>query len=191
MIKVYFMRSSFSENKEKEYLASLSDFRKQKALSLKNEEKRRASVAASHILECALSEMGIAEHDVVYETGRNGKPHLKNYPDIHFSLSHTNGAAICAVSDRPVGCDIEKIRPYNTGIAKKYFPDLSLVSERIFFTRWTECESLAKLHGTGIIQSLKEGPAGFSRHYEENGFIICVSSEERIQEDLLYIVKDS
>ena len=39
----------------------------------------------------------------------NGKPYTDE--GIYFSLSHTEGFTVCAVSDSEVGADTEKIRP--------------------------------------------------------------------------------
>ena len=41
----------------------------------------------------------------------NGKPYIDG--DIHFSLSHTDSLTICAVSDKNIGADAEKIRSIN------------------------------------------------------------------------------
>ena len=40
--------------------------------------------------------------------GKNDKPYLIGGP--YFSISHTRGAAVCAVSDHEVGSDIERQR---------------------------------------------------------------------------------
>ena len=44
-----------------------------------------------------------------YQTTETGKPYFAGRPDIHFSLSHTKGAVMCAISGSEVGCDIERI----------------------------------------------------------------------------------
>ena len=41
----------------------------------------------------------------------HGKPYFPEHPDVHFNLSHTAGAVLVGLSDRPVGVDIEHIRP--------------------------------------------------------------------------------
>ena len=38
-----------------------------------------------------------------------GKPYFPSRPDICFNLSHSHGAAVCALHDRPVGIDVEKL----------------------------------------------------------------------------------
>ncbi len=89
-----------------------------------------------------------------------GKPFLEDHPDIHFNLSHTAGAIVCAVSDRPVGIDIEKKRKVNARVINRFFTE----NERAFilagdndqdarFTKiWTMKEAYAKHTGKGLHQ---------------------------------------
>ena len=43
--------------------------------------------------------------------GEHGKPYFASHLDVHFSLSHTRGAALLAVHNEPIGADIECLRP--------------------------------------------------------------------------------
>ncbi|MDR0874824.1 MAG: 4'-phosphopantetheinyl transferase superfamily protein [Clostridiales Family XIII bacterium] len=99
--------------------------------------------------------------------GPHGKPFFADpsLTGLYFSLSHTTGACVCAVSDAPVGCDIErpKIRDMQEDrfvkIAKRFFaPD---EAERImhdpvhaFFPIWTKKEAFVKWTGKGIAEGL-------------------------------------
>ncbi len=51
----------------------------------------------------------------------NGKPYLTAAPDVHFSLSHSAAWAVCAVSDHPVGVDIQQCRSFKPNIADRFF----------------------------------------------------------------------
>ena len=42
--------------------------------------------------------------------GARGKPWFPDLPDLHFNLSHSHGAAVCALHHLPVGVDVEKVR---------------------------------------------------------------------------------
>ena len=79
----------FDEGKDK---SALSDFAKEFVLK-KTQEK-----------------FNIPIDRIEYCKTENGKPYIKNYPDYHFNISHSNGAVAIAFSDYPVGVDIEKIR---------------------------------------------------------------------------------
>ncbi len=72
-----------------------------------------------------------------------GKPYFPDRPDICFNLSHSHGAVACAVHDRPVGVDIEKLRPAPKRLAAG-------LDDRAFFRRWTAMEATVKRDGKGI-----------------------------------------
>ena len=40
-----------------------------------------------------------------------GKPEFAEHPEVQFNLSHTRGAVLVGIHDRPIGVDIERIRP--------------------------------------------------------------------------------
>jgi 4'-phosphopantetheinyl transferase len=93
--------------------------------------------------------------------GTYGKPFLVGFPGIFFNISHTACAMICAVSDRPVGIDIEKKRKINRRILSRYFTENErnyVFSESCHqderFTRiWTMKEAYVKFTGKGLHQS--------------------------------------
>ena len=55
--------------------------------------------------------MDIEQIDGLLAEGKYGKPFLKERPDIHFNISHCSGLVVCVFADRPVGVDVETIRP--------------------------------------------------------------------------------
>lgn len=86
-----------------------------------------------------------------------GKPVFPEHPDRHFSLSHSGKLALCALSDRPVGADIEMIRTRSAGLpayvykGAEYERFLSLGGDwSAFYTLWTETESILKYTGEGL-----------------------------------------
>lgn len=144
-----------------EALRHVSQQRREKALAFKHGGGRKLSVAA-YLLLCDLlrEQYGIEELPILEETP-DGKPYLKDYPDIHFNLSHTRGVAACVVSRQAVGIDVESIRPFNDTLARRVLtteeyqevcnskePDVE------FIRLWTCKESLLKLIGTGIREEL-------------------------------------
>ena len=137
-----------------EALATVSAQRREQALRYRHERDRRLNVAAYRLLHRALmTEYGINElPQFTYDS--NGKPALAGYPDIHFSMSHCRVAVACAVSDRPVGIDIETLDHYSEGVAARVMNDdemrqiLESPYPNVAFTRlWTMKESLFKLTG--------------------------------------------
>jgi 4'-phosphopantetheinyl transferase len=87
-----------------------------------------------------------------------GKPYLVNYPNVYFNISHTRGAIACAVSDNPVGVDIESIRKINLRVVSYFFSqqekDYILADPKnidLRFTEvWTKKEAYLKFIGKGI-----------------------------------------
>ena len=63
------------------------------------------------IEEMMLVIMKLKGYDGLIQFGYNNyqKPYLKDYPDIHFNGSHSGEYLVCALSDVPVGIDIQKI----------------------------------------------------------------------------------
>lgn len=86
-----------------------------------------------------------------------GKPYFKDHPEWHFNLSHSGEFALCALSDAPVGVDIEVIRPRKEGLpaysfkGENYERYLALGGDwEAFYTLWTEVESIIKYTGEGL-----------------------------------------
>ena len=143
-------------------LPLLSEQRREQCLKFRHELGRRQCAAAYLLLREALRrEYGITEPPV-FAFWEHGKPSIIGHPDIHFNLSHCREAVICAVSDRPVGVDIESIRAYNDSLARYTMSEEEL--DRIaqadradveFIRLWTMKEAVLKLSGRGIVDDMK------------------------------------
>lgn len=88
----------------------------------------------------------------------SGKPYLVDYDNIHFNLSHCSNAVVCALSDKPIGVDVETIHKYNSELAAYICNEEELALLRQsrnpaldFTILWTKKESYCKLTGTGIM----------------------------------------
>ena len=145
-----------------EALTRLSPQRREQALRFRHEQGRR-ECAAAYLLLCQglRQEYGITQPPV-FEYGEHGKPAIVGHPEIHFNLSHCREAAICVLSDRPVGVDVECLRSFDESLFRytmneqeqaqiqaAEFPNLE------FIRLWTRKEAVAKLAGTGITNDLK------------------------------------
>lgn len=106
---------------------------------------RSGSAAVYALLEYAVSKSyGIPMPAVKKQSG--GKPYFPDRPDIHFSLSHAKTHVLCAISDFPVGVDIETVRHLRQGVAERVCtPDELCVFD--FFELWVLKESFIKLSG--------------------------------------------
>ncbi len=152
---------------------SLSPQRREAVSKMGHPGVRRQSIAAYLLLCRALrEEYGIARPpSFAYEDG--GKPFLADGPEtdagsdphrpnIHFNFSHCKRAVVCAVSDCPVGVDVETVHPFKDVLARHVLsqeeydsvtaaprPDLA------FIEIWTRKEAVLKLTGEGIRTDLK------------------------------------
>lgn len=143
-------------------LQQLSGQRREQALKYRYEMGQR-TCAAAYLLLCRglREEYGITELPI-FEYGEHGKPSILGHPEIHFNLSHCREAAVCIINDRPVGVDVESVRPLKDSLAEYTMNDAELNEIRqaanpsLQFTRfWTMKEALLKLTGEGINNHLK------------------------------------
>lgn len=141
-----------------EALRQVSPQRAAYALRYRRELDQRLSLAVFLLLQQALSEeYGLMEVPE-FAFGPNGKPYLKEHPEIHFNLSHCPRAAMCVVADHPVGCDIEAVPDeLDMELCRYCFNEEEVASilasdspTIAFTTLWTQKEALLKLTGTGL-----------------------------------------
>lgn len=123
----------------------------------------------------------LALPDIARECG--GKPYFPDRPDICFNLSHSHGAAVCAVHTRAVGVDIEKLRSAPKRLAGG-------LDDRAFFYRWTAKEASVKRDGKGIAQLCRDfEPDALCQSSEEllPGWIVTVCPSEQAEVKFLRI----
>ncbi len=126
--------------------------------SCKNKHNADNSLIGIVLVKAALYKIfHIPIKDITLEYTKDGKPYISSMSDIYISISHSDNLVVCAVSDRVVGIDVEKIRDYNDKIANKYFNTigkqklkLSKNKDEDFTTLWTEKEASLKCLGTGF-----------------------------------------
>ncbi|MCL2372784.1 MAG: 4'-phosphopantetheinyl transferase superfamily protein [Defluviitaleaceae bacterium] len=105
-----------------------------------------------------MQHFSIRHEDIQLLKDESGKPYLKGLP-VHFNISHSGDYVVCAVSEQPVGIDIERIKEVDFKLAERYFckseyRDLFAREEirrlDYFFSLWTLKESYLKWLGTGM-----------------------------------------
>lgn len=138
----------------------LSQQRQKKIESLRFGKDRLLSLGAGILLKIGLERYGISEREAVICLGEHGKPYLRDYPNLHFNLSHSGSMVMAAFSDVPVGCDVEKIGEARLPVAHRFFAPEELKRleqappgeerNRLFFRFWTLKESVLKATGNGM-----------------------------------------
>lgn len=143
-------------------LAEISEQRREQAVKFKHELGQRLCVLAYQLLKQGLSEVYGIEENPVFEYNEHGKPSIIGHPEICFNLSHCKEAAICAISDQPVGVDVESVRSFNESLVRYTMNEdeirqiESSEDQAVAFIRlWTMKESAMKLIGTGISNDMK------------------------------------
>lgn len=116
--------------------------------------------------------------EIIFEKSSSGKPYLKNHTQIQFNLSHSENMILCAISQNPVGIDVEytnKNIDY-LALSKRFFSpkEYELIfsennlenKKNLFFKLWTEKEAYYKTLGMGISAGLeKEIPNDFKIYH--------------------------
>ena len=106
-----------------------------------------------------------------------GKPFFPSRPDVCFSLSHSRGAAVCAVHNRPVGVDIEKIRSAPRRLADG-------LEDEAFFRLWTAKEATIKRQGLGVealLRPMEPDPLCRCAEGLLEGYIVTVCPSEEAE----------
>ena len=186
-------------------IASLPDWRREKALRFKHEQGRKECTFAYLLLCQALKESYGINEQPSFQIGEHGKPELVFNPNqtvncqlstvnsqlstVNFNLSHCKQAIACVLSETPVGVDVESIGRYRESLARHVLSpeEFALVTSapdpQIPFTRfWTQKEAIVKLTGRGIDDDLPNLLLKYnnvSLHTEEHldkGYILSVAT---------------
>ena len=93
--------------------------------------------------------------DIEIARDENGKPFIKNLKGVFFNISNSKELQAVAISDSPVGVDIEKVRKANLSVAKRFCKEeyeyvTRENSENRLFEVWTKKEAYLKYLGVGI-----------------------------------------
>lgn len=146
-------------------LAALPAWRRRKADVFRFEADRRLSVAVWMLLRQMLAERGLDADSLPVTENEFGKPAFDPKHGVHFSLSHAGERVMVAVDDRPIGCDVERIVPYDEAMARECLTDKELAwigcvpsgSERdkAFIRLWVRKEAYVKAVGMDLGIELK------------------------------------
>ncbi len=143
---------------EKELLDKLPPKRREKALRFRHNGGRISCILGYLLFLYGFR--GIYRESALpdFNITADGKPYLIEYPDIHFNISHCNGAVACIFGDMSVGLDIQDVRVSSINhisrvcseeeimkITNSAEPDLE------FCRIWSVKEALSKLSGKGIV----------------------------------------
>lgn len=151
MIKIYIADvSDLSINTE--ILKTLPDIRVKKINKLQNDKEKVLSYGAGLLIDKFI----LYGNKDAYFVHPDGKPYTSK--GLCFSVSHSGNFVVLAVSDKEIGCDIQKCDEKNfQRVAKFVFHknEIELLNSNddkltTFFEIWTKKEAYLKLIGTGF-----------------------------------------
>ena len=154
-------------------LPLVSDQRREQALGYKHLFGQFCCLKSYELLMQLLASSGFRTPDAGFSTpdtghrttdtgfplflyNEHGAPHLEHGPC--FSISHCKHAIAVAISEKPIGIDIEHIRAAKPELVERTMNEQeqneiwAAASPDIAFTRlWTQKEAVLKIQGTGIL----------------------------------------
>ena len=140
--------------------AALPEWRRRKCDAFRFAADRRRSVAAWELLRRMLAGKGVRAETLSVTEGEFGKPAFDPSLGIHFSLSHADERVMASVGDGPVGCDVERIAPFDEVLARECLTDAELAAvkrtspgldrDRAFIRLWVRKEAYVKAVGRGL-----------------------------------------
>jgi len=168
-----------TEDETKRLTALLPPARRKRLERQQVRAKREETLCAYGLLRYALREQfGWDEIPSVYLTEK-GCPLFSDFPHLFFSISHTEGAVLAAVAERPVGVDIERIRPVGQRMLELTEAD----TPEAFFRSWVRREARGKRTGEGIGPMMRREPPFAEEEYCHalavfSGYVACAATED-------------
>ena len=149
-----------------------------------NEDKCRC-IAAGLLLNYALRQEKVDNHseivmvdiikacdgydksyDYKIKYQKKGKPYFKDYKELNFNITHSGKYVACAISDKPIGIDMEGNRKDVCSVARRFFnkdesewvcmAESESEQKERFLKIWTFKEAYSKMTGDGIALCLKQ-----------------------------------
>ena len=155
---------ALTEEEAEIMMALLPAERRERLLRIQ-EERRREPLCAYYILRCALQKQYCWREFPQIAWTDLGKPYFPEHSEVQFSLSHTGGAVLVGLSEKPLGVDIEHIRPVSRRSMRRL---ADVCTEEEFFRCWVRREARTKRSGDGIATMMRsETPLWYGETYYE------------------------
>ena len=153
--------NDFSDSDYNDCLSLMTEQRRQAVDRLRFTNDKIRTVAGEHTAKKMIAERyGVPPEIIPFDRTDRGKPFAVGIP-VEFSVSHSGAFVLCAVSDKPVGADIQEHHPVSDKLISRVCTarELAFVAEdgisqeeklQRFFRVWTGKEAYSKYLGTGI-----------------------------------------
>lgn len=158
----YFLNVQFNFNNEQLEVMkrAVGQQRLEKSLRLLRKDDMVRSLLGECFAKYLLTKKaGLEFNEIIFSQNEFGKPLLTNHCNLHFNISHSGNLIGCALSDHPIGIDVEKCTDtFDPAIAERYFTRaetafIQSLNERRaagFYCIWTLKESYIKAIGKGL-----------------------------------------
>lgn len=156
-MEIYYTKTEqLSEAEIEKIFKFLPAERVEKIQRMKTEKSRQQSMTAGLLLEYGFRERGFSGKELTFLKNADGKPYIKELPELHYNLSHSGFYAALVIDKYPVGIDIEETKERSRKLVKRFFSEeekaflLNRWSDEAFTRFWTRKESFLKATGFGM-----------------------------------------
>lgn len=156
-------------------------------------DDKKRTVAGDMLARKAVSAWrGVSPASIRFAANKYGKPRAVDL-NVEFNISHSENIVVCAIDDKPVGIDVERIRPLDLSAAKYICNAEELVylfgrypceedfchTENTailirFFELWTSKEALGKCEGIGLSDPKRCKLKNISLHRIYEQYIVAI-----------------
>lgn len=152
------------------------------------QDLHRSLFADLLVRKIIIDTFNLSNDEIYFSVNQYDKPYCEFLDDFHFNISHSGDWVVCAIDNKPIGIDIEKISTcLDLGISENFFSNkehedlLSKIDPfDYFFTLWSLKESYIKFIGKGLSHPLNT----FSMKLLSNK--IYIESNNKILEDIYF-----
>ena len=143
--------NKISKSEQQSVLSLLSESKKLRLDRVKSEAAKTRSLCAAVNLSALLKD-GYRLENAVISSRADGAPFVEDC-ELFVSLSHSGDYVAAAVSDKPVGIDIQKIRDFDKRLIERICTERELEyvgecdTKTRFFEVWTAKEAYFKMCG--------------------------------------------
>lgn len=158
-----------TENEYNKWYSLMSKEKQLRVVKFRFEDDKKRTVAGEMLARKAIADWcSVLPQSIVFENDEHGKPYAKGL-SVYFNISHSKDMVVCALDDKPVGIDVERIRNIDLAVAKRICTeeelcyifghtednqDFALSSDngvlKRFFELWTAKEACVKCSGAGV-----------------------------------------
>lgn len=205
MAEIYLLNISECQGILETLLPQISEKRKQASerVAPKNKNASLEKIASEVLLAYALKQ----QLPTTYKLQKNGKPYIPTLP--FFNISHSFPYVVCAVSNKEVGVDIEKISRMKTTLSRQILSPVEYKNSQtvsgakllnLLCEKWVRKEAYLKMLGTGLRRSMTEltflgdeleGEQIFSRVYPIESHLLSFCRSEQVPVSIIPVTTDN